>query len=115
MPGVDELVPWWPAKRDAAKDKGSGMVGEFLVCIFAFFSDNGDCLEMAKSEFRDAKRWQRGSNRGECWTDVSAGLRRPTRLVETGGVPRVFQKSKELAEKGLLFERKQKPRVDGRL
>jgi hypothetical protein len=35
--------------------------------------------------------------------------------MENGGVPKVFPKSKKLAIKGLPFERKQKPRIGGRL
>ena len=34
---------------------------------------------------------------------------------EAAAVPKVFQKSKKLIGKGLLFERKQKPRMDVRL
>jgi len=41
----------------------------------------------------------------------NAGRRRPTPRLGTVGVPKVFQKYKELGLKGLLIERKQIPRI----
>ena len=115
VPGVDESVLGWATEGNAAQYEWPGIVGKLLVALVTFFSDNGDRFEMTKSEFRNARKWQRGSNRRERRTAVPAGLKGPTPRVETGGVPKVFQKSKELRLKGLLFERKQKPRIGGRV
>ena len=111
VPGVDELVLGRATEGNAAQYEWPGIVGKLLIALVAFFSDNGDRFEITKSEFRNAQRWQRGSNRREGRTAVLAGIKRPTPQVETEGVPKVFQKSKELGLKGLLIERKQIPGI----
>ena len=91
------------------------MIGELLAAGVTFFSDNSGGFEVTKSEFCYAHGWQRRVNRGERRTAVATGRGSATPRVKTGGVPKVFQKSKESRSKGLLFERKQKPRIGGRL
>jgi hypothetical protein len=91
------------------------MIGELLAAGVTFFSDNSDGFEMTKSEFCYAQGWQRRVDRREGRTAVAIGPGSATPRVKTGGVPKVFQKSKELRLKGLLFERKQKPRIGGRV
>ena len=109
VPRMDELVLWAATEGDAAKDEGPGMVSEFLVSVVTFFPDNCDCFEMTESEFGNAERRQCGMHGPERRTAADAGLRRPTPRGGTVGVPKVFQKSKELGLEGLLLERKQIP------
>ena len=115
VPGVDESVLGWATEGNAAQYEWPGIVGKLLVALVTFFSDNGDRFEMTKSEFCYAQGWKRRTYRRKRRTDAAIGPDSATPRVETGGVPKVFQKSKELAEKGLLFERKEKPRINGRL
>ena len=114
VPGVNELVPRRATEGDAAQNERAGIVGELLVAVVTFFSDNGDRFEMTKSEFCYAQGWQRRVYRRKRRTAAAIGPDSATPRVETGGVPKVFQKSKELGLKGLLFERKQKPRIGGK-
>ena len=115
VPGMYELVLWRAAEGYAAENERAGIIGELLIALVTFFSDNGDRFEMTKSEFCYAQGWQRGVYRRERRTAVAFSPGSGTPRVETGGVPKVFQKSKELRSKGLLFERRQKPRIGGRL
>jgi len=110
-PCVGQLIGGGTSEEETAKDKGPGMVSEFLVSVVTFLSDNSNCFEMAKSELGDAQGWQGGPSGRKKRTAACAGPRRPAPRVRTAGVPKVFQKSKELGLKGLLIERKQIPGI----
>jgi len=115
VPGVDEPALWRATEGDATQNEGAGIVGELLVAVVTFFSDNGDRFEMTKSEFCYAQGWQRRVYRRKRRTAAAIGRDSATPRVETGGVPKVFQKCICLGSKGLYFERKQIPGIDVRL
>ena len=49
-PRVSELRPGWSAKRNAAENEGSGIVGELLLAVLAFLPDEGNSFELPESE-----------------------------------------------------------------
>ena len=55
-PRVSELRPGWSAKRNAAENEGSGIVGKLLLAILPFLADKGDGLNLTKSELGETKR-----------------------------------------------------------
>ena len=64
-PGMCELRYRGAPQRDAAKDEGASMVGEFLLAVFALLADEADCIELPAFAFRKAERWEYGLNRGK--------------------------------------------------
>jgi len=49
-PRVSVLRPGWSAKRNAAENEGSGIVGELLLAVLAFLPDEGNSFELPESE-----------------------------------------------------------------
>ena len=92
VPGVNELFLWRATEGDTARNERAGIVGELLVAVVTFFSDNGDRFEMTKSEFCYAQGWQRRVYRQKRRTATAIVRDSATPRLETGGVPKVFQK-----------------------
>ena len=75
---------------DAAQNERAGIVGELLLAVVAFFSDNGDRFEMTKSEFCYDQGWKRRTYRRKRRIDAAIGPDSATPRLETGGVPKVY-------------------------
>jgi hypothetical protein len=90
--GVDRLTVRGTAKRDTAKDKGSGMVSEFLMILIPLLSDELDGLQVFEPALGDSDGRQYGPERGK--RDISDDVGRRTPPFDRSGWRRVevFQK-----------------------
>ena len=62
-PGVDELVFWWLAQREAAKYEGARIVTDFLPAILPFVPDELNGVKLFEPPLGDSEGWRDGLQR----------------------------------------------------